>query len=195
MDRHYKKTRQYEFYNNHGKNDGQMNIVEVLTAMLILLSATNFIVTVATPPTPSHDALSNLSTMGSDALTTLNKIPINDDSRVYYEANEVWVQQSALYYNSLLVKYVSTRDVDNVTSFFNTVFPKTVSYAIYLSNGKITIPFYTGYGQPIGESTTAHILVMIRQVTSNAYSGYDFTPGVWDVSIVMWFGVRGGYAT
>jgi hypothetical protein len=79
-----------------------------------------------------------------------------------------------------------------MTSFFNTVFPKTVSYAIYLSDSKTTIPFYTGYGQPVGESSTAHRLVMIRQVTAGAYSGYDFTSGMWDVSIVMWYGVRGG---
>ncbi|MFA5772456.1 MAG: hypothetical protein WC974_06980 [Thermoplasmata archaeon] len=195
-----RKIKHYEFYNNRNNNDGQMYVIEVLTAMLILFSATNFIVTVATPPTPSHDSLSNLFTMGGDALTTLDNMPITDDFLVYYEINETLVLASVLYYNSSLVRYISNgtsdvRDVNNVTSFFNAVFPKTISYAIYLSNGRVTIPYYTGYGQPTGESTTAHRLVMISQPKDKAYPGYDFARGVYDISIVMWYGVRGGYIT
>lgn len=158
----------------------QMHIIEILTAAIIMFSTTNFITTVASPPMPNQDALSNLRVMGDDALRALDNIVPPD--------------LAATYHNSSLVKHVSTNDAGAMEAFIDAALPNTVSYAIYVtgesSTGSIrTFTLYEELGKPLEPATTSHRLIATNHVEN--WTSAEFTDGVLDVSMVMWYGLRG----
>ena len=134
--------------------------MEVMIAALLFMVAVQAAVDVSRPSS-EQQSLNQLRTLGNDSLLALDNKPCED----------------SIYYNSSLIKYTMTNDITNLTSFFNTTLPNTVSYSIYITKNENSSEIFS-MGQSIGDTMVSHYLIY--------HLGEIF-----EVQLQMWYEPRG----
>jgi len=152
----------------------QMQIMEIITAGLVLLSALNFVASL--PPSISNTGHSSdqLHELGQSALASLGAPGTSED------------------YSSQLEEYLVSGDLSPLFEFINKTLDVTRSYNLFVYpnqfNGQPIMLFKSG--ESIGEATSAHHPVIISQNTwlpdQETASYFALTPGVYDVVLLMW---------
>lgn len=161
------------------RNDerGQMFILEVLTAGLLIIAAINFITTLPAPTQGSTLYLHKWELSGKDVLRALDNLPSNK-------------------YMSSLDEGICN-DIDIVVDELNESLPATLSYNIYLRNRTSTITLYHSGIPSTSSSARANYIAYISGGYCKDWSN-PLTPnwkaignGVYEISVVIWHEARG----
>jgi hypothetical protein len=158
---------------------GQMQVMEIITAGLVLLSALNFVAMLPPAVSTSGHSSDPLQELGGSTLMSLGAPGTSED------------------YSSLLEEYLVTSDIGALLDFINTTLDVTRSYNLFVYpsdfDGDPIMIFKTG--ESIGEATSAHYPVVISRRTvlpdTETDTHVEITPGVYDVVLLMWDEPRG----
>ncbi len=150
---------------------GQIHIIEVVTAALILVAAIQTIVTTQPPPASASESLIKLKELGDDSLRALDNMPLEDP-------HDRWI-----YDNSTLVKAISTQNMTTITELLNGSLPRTMTYSLSISNGTSSVHLF-GPTDPIGDATTSRRWVHLKS------NPYPFEDELAEVRLLIWYEVR-----
>jgi hypothetical protein len=155
---------------------GQVYIMEVVTAGLLIMAVMNFIATMSVPSSPIPRTTIQLKTLGEDSLRHLDQITTFEDIDI--------TEMDPGTYRSILDYALSANNVTIVTTFLDLTFPETVSYNIYLSDGNKTVSWYIA-GEITSDTATAHWIVTITDNTK-LYLMYNLEGYVIDLKLIIW---------
>lgn len=160
----------------------QMQVIEIITAGLVLLAAMNFAAQLSAPLSPSSQNYVQLDKQGTSTLAALDHLPSENG------------------YSSLLDECLSTGDISTISDLLNLTLNVTISYNLYLypqdyeASGIVIITS----GGSIGEATTSHYPAVVSQNTvlyDHATGDYVEVPlGLHDLVLLMWYEPRTGAA-
>lgn len=152
----------------------QMQIMEIITAGLVLMSALNFVASLPPSISTSGHSSDQLHELGQSALATLG------------------TPGTSVLYSSLLEEYLVTGDLSPMFLFINETLGETRSYNLFVYpnrfDGEVIMLFTSG--EPVGEATSAHHPVILSRTTTlpdmETRTYTTLTPGVFDVVLLMW---------
>lgn len=159
----------------------QMQVIEIITAGLVLLAAMNFAAELSAPLSPPGQSYTQLDKQGASTLAALDHLPPGERG-----------------YTSLLDQCLSTGDISTISDFLNLTLNVTVSYNLYIYpqdfEGAPLVLFTSGGS--IGEAATCHYAAVVSKSTLL----YDFETGAYvalplgihDLVLLMWYEPRGG---
>lgn len=114
----------HDFRSSRG---GEVHIMEIVTAMMIVMAAIEAVITGEAQPQNTSENVEPLRVLGQDALRVLKEKPL-DRSEAF------------LYGNSTLVKLLSLQKVVELDENLSRILPLSVSYNLYISNGSHILP-------------------------------------------------------
>lgn len=163
-------------------NKAQMQVIEIITAGLVLLAAMNFVAQLSAPLSPPSQSYVQLDKLGTSTMATLDHLPSDQG------------------YSSLLDEYLSTGQVGKVTDLLNLTLNVTTSYNLYLyPAGYDAEPMLLfSSGGSIGEASTAHYPCVMSEGPSlydiSTGSYVAVSPGLHDLLLLLWYEPRTGVA-
>ena len=161
----------------------QMQVIEIITAGLVILAAMNFAAQLSAPLSPPSQNYQQLDKQGTSSLAALDHLPSHSG------------------YSSLLDECLSTGDIGAISEFLNITLNVTISYNLYLYPQEFEaspLVLITSGGS-IGEATTAHYPAIVSDDTmllDLATGNYVTVPfGLHDLVLLLWYEPRTGVAT
>lgn len=127
-----------------------MYVLEALIAGFVLLGALVAVQTLDIPSSPSQSQLSQLKATGDDVLRTLDLTPPGTN------------QNSYLYAESTLGRYIATDDATAMSAFLDDALPSNARYEVVLRNATTSVVWIDGRVPADGEVAVSHRLVAFR---------------------------------
>lgn len=160
----------------------QMQVIEIITAGLVLLAAMNFAAQLSAPLSPPSQSYQQLDKQGTSSLAAMDHLP------------------SDAGYSSLLDECLSTGDITTISEFLNLTLNVTISYNLYLYPAEFSASplILITSGGSIGEATTSHYPAIISEsavLLDLATGDHVAVPyGLYDLVLLMWYEPRTGVA-